>query len=284
MSAWPDDETVLSRFRQWLGQTWAEAEALAGGDDSGDADGAGDSFGESAEVGLFRLAEELTALRHELKLGTKSSRNLEELCRTTVEAMQAAIEQFRLVKARESQAARDSARPLAEALIELDEALRRGRQVIETARRRIAEEAPAELCRQLDEQFRSLWFWRRWRYGRWHRRVLEAVRRQAEEVQRRLFASLVEGYGLIQSRLERATESEQIVRIDCAGKRADPKLMTVLEVVDDPAQPPGLVIEEVRPGYLWKGAVLRFAEVRAVQEQTGAEERPEGPATPGQGD
>ena len=46
---------------------------------------------------------------------------------------------------------------------------------------------------------------------------------------------------------------------------ADPNLMTVVEVVNDPRRPPGLVIEEVRPGYCWKDKVLRFAEVRAVQ-------------------
>jgi molecular chaperone GrpE (heat shock protein) len=45
--------------------------------------------------------------------------------------------------------------------------------------------------------------------------------------------------------------------------------MTVVEVVDDPLHPPGLVVDELRPGYYWKDKVLRFAEVRAVQGRTG---------------
>ena len=44
--------------------------------------------------------------------------------------------------------------------------------------------------------------------------------------------------------------------------------MTVVEVVDDPLRPPGLVVEEMRPGYYWKDKVIRFAEVRAVQGRT----------------
>ena len=35
--------------------------------------------------------------------------------------------------------------------------------------------------------------------------------------------------------------------------------------------PPGLVIEEIRPGYYWKDKVIRFAEVRAVRERANAQ-------------
>jgi molecular chaperone GrpE (heat shock protein) len=44
--------------------------------------------------------------------------------------------------------------------------------------------------------------------------------------------------------------------------------MTVVEVVDDPMLPPGLIVEQIRPGYYWKDKVIRFAEVRAVQGRT----------------
>jgi molecular chaperone GrpE (heat shock protein) len=58
---------------------------------------------------------------------------------------------------------------------------------------------------------------------------------------------------------------EDLVRIACVGKPADPHAMTVVEAIDDPARAPGTVVEEIRPGYLWKGKVLQYAEVRAVR-------------------
>ena len=50
----------------------------------------------------------------------------------------------------------------------------------------------------------------------------------------------------------------ELYRIECVGKPVDPNLMTVVEVVDDPLRPPGLVVEEVRPGYYWKDKVIAF--------------------------
>jgi molecular chaperone GrpE len=85
---------------------------------------------------------------------------------------------------------------------------------------------------------------------------------------RDIFDSLLEGYGLMLSRLQRAMTKAELYRIQCVGKPADPNLMTVVEAVDDPLRPPGLVIDELRPGYYWKGKVIRFAEVRAVQSRT----------------
>ncbi|MFH1268443.1 MAG: nucleotide exchange factor GrpE, partial [Planctomycetota bacterium] len=220
---------------------------------------------EVRSVGLFQLIEEFTALRHELKLQTKSARGLEERSVATLDAMQAAIEQFRLVKADESQAAEGAARPLVEALLDLHEALERGRKVIETARRRILDESAGQLQDQLDDLFRRQSWWRRWIGRSFHEATRQLCSRQAEEVHRVVFESLVEGYGLIQNRATRAMDKEGLCRIDCLGKPVDPNAMMVVEVIEDPTRPPGLVVEEVRPGYYWKAKVFRFAEVRAVQ-------------------
>ena len=82
---------------------------------------------------------------------------------------------------------------------------------------------------------------------------------------RDFFDSLTEGYQLILGRLGRAMKQADLYCIECVGKLSDPNLMTVVEVVNDPLKPPGVVIDEVRPGYYWQGKVLRFAEVRAVR-------------------
>jgi molecular chaperone GrpE len=259
MSGWPDDENVLNRLRQWLEEAHAEA----------DADGADgtplDGPTELRSVGLFQMIEEFTALRHELKLYTKGARNLEEQTLDTRNAMQAAIEQFRSVEVKEREAAHTAAKPLLEALLELHDALERGRAVIETARRRILEQSPKQLQDELDARFRKQSWWRRWIGRAFHEAVRDACARHTAEVHQAIFESLVDGYRLIQGRLQKAMDKEGILRVPCVGQPVDPNCMTVVEVVKDPSRPPGLVIEEVRPGYYWKSRVFRFAEVRAVQ-------------------
>ena len=250
-----DEETLLSRFRQWLQEARADAEAAGREPPTLDA--------EDHEVGLYRLVEEFTALRHELKLQTKSTRGLQEQTEALVSALRQAIEQFRAVEPREAQAAWAASKPLAEALADLDEALDRGRVEIEKARRRLVEEPAVEVVAALDALFvRQSWLRRPW-VRSYHEQAREIVLRQGPEARRPLFDALLEGYGLIQARLRRAMGAEQLRRIDCVGHPVDPELMTVVEVVDDPERPPGQVVEEVRRGYTWRGRVLRYAEVRA---------------------
>ncbi len=265
MSGWPDDETVLNRFRDWLDEAQAGADALAA------EGGLGDAPAEFRAVGLFQVIEAFTSLRHELKLHTKSARNLEEQNAEVVAAMQAAIEQFRSVESNEREAAYAAGKPLVEALLDLDDALERGRLVMETARRQILEESPRQLADQLDERFRQQPWWRRFLGRRVYEATREVCARHAAEAHQRIIGSLVEGYGLIQSRLQKAMDKEGILRIRCLGQPVDPTCMTVVEVVDDPTRPPGLVVDEVRPGYYWKSKVFRFAEVRAVRGKRSTE-------------
>jgi molecular chaperone GrpE len=259
-NTWPDTEEVLARFRSWLDE--AHEQALALGDDPPMARGQS----ETPAVGMLQLVEQFTALRHELKLQTKSARSLEERSEETLNAMHAAIEQFRSVQANESQAGQHAAKPLAEALVDLDEALLRGRKVIETARSRILVETTAELQKlrdQLDELFRTQSWWRRRLCRPWHEAAKDLYCQRTTELHRGILNSLLEGYELIQNRLRRTLDEQAILRIQCVGQPVDPNSMTVIEVINDPRRPPGVVVEEVRPGYYWKGKVLRFAEVRA---------------------
>ncbi len=249
-----DVEGLLARFRDWLETTRLEAEGL---DRPADADVAGDAFG------LIPLAEEFTALRHELKLQTKSGRGLLEQAEAMVSALRQAIEQFRSVEPKEAQAAWASGKPLAEALGDLHEALERGRRAIENASRRVTEETTQVLIDALDRRFRGQsWLGRRLARG-YHAQVLEVVG-DAGRARRELFESLLEGYGLIQNRLARVMKAEKIERIPCEGNPVDPERMIVIEVVEDATRPPGTVVKELRSGYTWKGRLLRYAEVQAA--------------------
>jgi len=258
--AWPDSEQVLSRLRQWLDQTQTEVATWEEPMDSED-----ESTGK--RIGLYELAEQLTAMRHDVKLLTKSNRGAEERNEATLLEMHAAIEQFRSVEANEKQAANQAGRPLVEALVNMDEALTRGRHAIQNAQQKLRSDVADDFsrrCEQLDQLYRKQAWWRRMLCHSWHAAARELLSTRILDTQQTIFESLLEGYDLIHNRLERAFAEQQIIRMDCLGRPCDPNCMTVLETISDRTRPPELVVEEVRPGYYWQGEVFRFAEVKVV--------------------
>jgi molecular chaperone GrpE len=259
MNSRVDVDALLDRFRDWLDSASAESELEPASERGLAAD-----KDPIREFGLIDLIEEFTALRHELKLQTKSSRALAEQTETVQEALKQAIDQFRSVEPKEDQAAWTAGKALALGLADLDEALHRGEAEICRARRQIADLAPQSLASELDELHRRRsWISRRWLRG-YHHQVRELVERDGAS-RHALFDSFAEGFGLIRKRLSRVMAAEQLEPIACLGRAVDPELMTVLEVVDSPAQPAGTVTKELRRGYKWRGRVLRFAEVQAVR-------------------
>jgi molecular chaperone GrpE len=255
-----DVEAILDRFRDWLEDARLEAEGTEGVEPGLDSE----SGQPTREFGIIDLVEEFTALRHELKLQTKSGRGLIEQTENTIVALRQAIDQFRSVEPKEGQAAWTAGKGLAEALADLDEALARGEREIDRARRMIADESIRGLESALGDLYRRRsWIGRRYLRS-YYQEVMETVRRDGQTRQE-LFDSFLEGYGLIQKRLRRALASEQVTHIPCEGKPVDPELMTVIEVIDEPRDQPGTVAKELRRGYTWRGRVIRFAEVQAVR-------------------
>ncbi len=253
-----DDEALLARFGQWLQNARAEA-------DQPDGDEPLPPDADVPDVGLYQLIEEFTALRQELKLQTRSTRGLQEQSEALLAALRQALDQFRAVEPKEAQAVWSVGRPLAEALAELDDALDRGRTEVEKAGRLLIDEPPRAFEAALADLLARQSFFGRRRARSYHEKVREMVRQQDYFVRRDLVAALVEGYVLVHNRLQRALKAVQIERIACVGRPVDPALMTVVEVLDDPARPPGEVVAEIRRGYTWQGRLLRYAEVRAVR-------------------
>lgn len=268
-SDWHDDE-ILERFRSWLAQTSQEIDALpdAGGMEMPASGDAGDSLPETRPAaGLLQVVEALTAMRHELKLQTRNGRSLEEAVQGARQSLDAAMRQFQSVQAREEESARRAAQPLVEALVGLDESLARGMKALEITHRQLTEAAPQELWQSLEDQFRRLRWWRRWRFRAWHARTQEHVAAAMTHVTRAELARLIEGYELIQSRIEQELQKQGVRRVITVDQRVDPTCMTVVEIADDEQALPETVIAELRPGYLWHQTVIRFAEVRAVKNR-----------------
>lgn len=250
---------VLQRFQEWLTQTSQELDQLD------DEPYLPDDEPAAPAAGLLSLVEAFTALRHELKLQTRSARTTEASLQTVLEALDRAIEHFAGVEPREAEAASQAARPLVEALIDMDEALRRGAQAVAAARRRLSDGTPQRLVEHLQQRFAQRWFWQRWRFRAWHTEVLQCCRQVLAETQGPVLASLGDGYELICARLQRTLAEQRIERMKCVGQRVDPASMNVVELVDVLGAAPETVVDEVRPGYLWRGRVVRFAEVRATR-------------------
>jgi molecular chaperone GrpE (heat shock protein) len=260
MRSWQENEQLMQRFRAWLSETDAEAGA------------AQESGARSAvpEVGLLQLVEAFTSLRHEMKLQTKSSRSLVESLATALTALDNAARQFRSVEPREAEMARQAARPLVESLIGLDEALQRGLNTVEASRNQSAQQAAAATVNALDQQLQQMSAWRRWCYRGWHGEMRRLCRQRiVEKVWEEIDVHL-EGYRLICSRMERELSQHKIQRIKCLGEVFDPARMNVVGLANSARLPPRTVVEEVRPGYLWRSKVVRFAEVRVVRDRTDA--------------
>jgi molecular chaperone GrpE len=253
-------EATLEKFREWL------KEARARGDGSVMREPSSKTGVQTGgrEFGILDLVEEFTALRHELKLQTKSGRTLIDQSDATVAALRQAVERIRAVDVKEAQTVWSAGKVLAEALADLDEALLRGEREIERARRQIAGESLSHLESNLETIYRQRSWLKRRFLRSYHHEVIEAVRsdRPARD---QLFDSFLEGYGLISKRLRRVLASEQIAYIPCEGKLVDPEVMIVIEVVDEPRDRPGTVVNELRRGYTWKGRLIRCAEVQAVR-------------------
>lgn len=221
-------------------------------------------------VGLIELIEAFTALRHETKLQTKGSRGLEDSVQSALHGLNSAIRQFESVQSREEEAAARATKPFAEALANLDEALSRGADAISASHRQTARAIPQQLRASLDRRFQAQSSWRQWLSRQWHATVLEICEAEVASALDETAARVMEGYELIQARLQRVMQEHHVARIECIGLPLDPARMTVVELLDDPTVEPETVLEEIRPGYTHQGRVIRFAEVRVARKQTTA--------------
>lgn len=77
---------------------------------------------------------------------------------------------------------------------------------------------------------------------------------------------LIEGFAQGQlmtvQRVERLLQQYQVKIIDCIGKPLDPATMNAVETGHDPELENGIVLEELRKGFLFQDQVLRLAEVK----------------------
>ena len=127
-------------------------------------------------------------------------------------------------------------------------------------------EPAEEILSRLDDDFASQSWLSRLLHGRFYRRQRRCLAADLSRHDRQeMLAALLDGYRLIQKRLAQGLQSAGISRIRTAGEPIDPERMIVVEVVAADDLPAETVCEEIRAGYMWKGRLLRSAEVRATR-------------------
>ena len=79
--------------------------------------------------------------------------------------------------------------------------------------------------------------------------------------------SVLQGIQMIQKEMWDILSRNGLSKIETAGKIFDPEQHEALESVEDDTQPEETVVEEVRPGYLLNGKLLRPASVKISKKK-----------------
>jgi molecular chaperone GrpE len=250
-------ESVLHDFRDWLRQA---------GDTQDDSPSA-----EDEALDLNTLLREMTALKQEVNLQTRAGRAQLDQNAEAIKRLTEAIATLERQREELSMGGdEERLRPLLKTLVDVHDALalarREAARVQEILEPLLADAGESDVPEGAVSR-RS--FWSRWR-GRDNGTVTAlrqavARQRQAGERARQLIMSLVTGYTMSVQRVERALQQYGLEAMDCVGQPFDPERMEAVEVVQQSGRAGSEVIEEVRRGYLWRGKVFRFAQVRVAR-------------------
>ena len=77
---------------------------------------------------------------------------------------------------------------------------------------------------------------------------------------------------LLQAKAQQCLADHGVSPITAVGQKLDPRLHLVVEVRAGPGEPE-TIVRQVRPGYLWKGQVLRPVEVVTIDSPPAAQTR-----------
>jgi molecular chaperone GrpE len=95
-------------------------------------------------------------------------------------------------------------------------------------------------------------------------RVFASVRDKEHEVTPQMKVWLG-NFRTVRRLVERVLADEGVTRMEDTARGFDPACHVAAEVVEDPGRADGTVVDEIQPGYLWRGEVLRKAQLRVVR-------------------
>lgn len=225
-------EELLSRFVAYL--------------DGLDPDGSGEAPAGTTEEGteeadLFSIFVELAGLRNETRTQSRILKEALDRFRSvfdTLQASHAALEQeLKRARADAGDRERRLLKPLLLDIIDIRDRLAAGLKPAVAA-------AP-----------------------RWYERF-----RSSSRAQRAAAEARQEGMRMTLRRVDRLLSDQRIAAIETVGRPLDPRHATAVATVEDPSAADGIVVEEVRPGFLWQGELLRPAEVIVARRDGNGEQ------------
>jgi molecular chaperone GrpE len=195
-----------------------------------------------SEADLFTLFVELAALRTEMRTQSRLVKDALDQFRDAfqlVQSSQGALEQeLQRARAREREQGQALLRPVLLDLLDLRDRLAAGLQ-------------PAPLRRV-----------------RWFARLGSTRSPPTAQWQ--------DGLRMTLRRLDQMLLDRRVMRVETLGRRFDPRLGRVVATRPAPGVEAGIVLEEVRTGFLWEDQPLRPAEVVVSKPATGEPETGEG--------
>lgn len=190
-----------------------------------------DSTAAAPATDLYDLFVELAALRNEVKLESRQVKSALDEFRQVFALLQTRLAEPAAAAApggdHNDARAPASLRPLLLELLELYDRLASGLQAIENVGR-------------------LPW---------WRRRNPIAL------------GTLAEAQQISIRRLEQILAGQKVISQPCEGSMLDPNNMRVVEVLDRDDLQHGIVVDQVRPGFSWRGELLRPAEVIVNQRE-----------------
>lgn len=82
------------------------------------------------------------------------------------------------------------------------------------------------------------------------------------------YEAVIEGLELILKKMCTLLETEGLQKIEAVGKQFDPNLHEAIINVDRKGKEMGEILEEIRPGYIFNGKVIRPSLVKVVTSPT----------------
>ena len=250
-------ESILSDFRAWLSE--ARDAPLAA---------------PLPEMDLATVVQHFTALRQDVNLQTRASRTQTELNTQTLDRLQQALDSIKQLQAQaqgnREQERDEAVRPLLKTLLDARDALALARREVQRML-----DTPLPTPPPPPTLIIQLPWWARWlglgasideQIGAW--RAQHDIYVASDESANRLHSildALLVGYQMSLQRIERAMQHQGLEAIDSLGLPFDPETMEVVEVVREEGRTATEVLNEVRPGYRWRGKLFRYAQVRVAK-------------------
>jgi molecular chaperone GrpE len=210
-----------------------------------------------SDFGLVDVIEAFTAMRHEWRGQTRESRELAESIKATAASLQ---ELQKTLIEQAASASSDDGEELAKVIVDVDSQLTRAIGVVVAAEAGRIERIERDR-KAIEDFFGQMNFFAR----KVARPLMVFATRRLSDAGATESGTATEGLKMLLSRLRRRMKEQQIERLDAVGRLFDPEEMNAIDSVPAVDCPAGQVVEQMSPGYRWRGRLLRFADVRVAR-------------------